>query len=159
MFFGLKGAPVTFQRLKNRVLVGLNSVKPFVYLEDIIVIGITLTDQEQNLRLIFERFNKHGLQLQPAKCEFLRREVTYLGLASISIVYLDEILIFIMEIPIIDNYEFILYKTIPLPIKLQNNTYTVVPPNSDYIAVDKSRLYYLKLSTLKISKCKTTLIN
>jgi len=62
---------------------------------------------------------------------------------------------YIIEIPIIDSYEFILYKTIPLPIQLQNNTYTVIVPN--YIAVDKSRLYYVELSTLQISKCKKTI--
>lgn len=79
MCFGLKGAPATFQRLMNRVLVGLNGVKSFVYLDDVIVIGTTIKEHEQNLRQIFERFKKHGLQLQPTKCEFLRREVNYLG--------------------------------------------------------------------------------
>lgn len=61
---------------------------------------------------------------------------------------------FIMEIPIVDNYEFILYKTIPLPIKLQNNTYIVIAPNAEFIAIDKSRLYYVELSALQISNCK-----
>lgn len=79
MCFGLKGAPATFQRLMNRILVGLNGIKSFVYLDDIIVIGTTLKDHEQNIRQIFERIKKHGLQLQPTKCEFLRREVNYLG--------------------------------------------------------------------------------
>jgi len=37
---------------------------------------------------------------------------------------------------------------IRLPIKLQNNVYYVIIPNSDYIAFDKSRLYYLELSAL-----------
>ena len=77
--FGLKGAPATFQRLMNRVLVGINGVKSFVYLDDVIVIGTTIKEHEQNLCQIFERFKKHGLQLQPTKCEFLRREVVYLG--------------------------------------------------------------------------------
>ncbi|KAL4082949.1 hypothetical protein QTP88_029447 [Uroleucon formosanum] len=79
MCFGLKGAPATFQRLMNRILIGLNGVKSFVYLDDVIVIGTTIREHEQNLRQIFERFRKHGLQLQPTKCEFLRREVIYLG--------------------------------------------------------------------------------
>ncbi|KAL4132497.1 hypothetical protein QTP88_009636 [Uroleucon formosanum] len=79
MCFGLKGAPATFQRSMNRILIGLNGVKSFVYLDDVIVIGTTIREHEQNLRQIFERFRKHGLQLQPTKCEFLRREVIYLG--------------------------------------------------------------------------------
>ncbi|KAL4091164.1 hypothetical protein QTP88_025901 [Uroleucon formosanum] len=79
MCFGLKGAPATFQRLMNRILIALNGVKSFVYLDDVIVIGTTIREHEQNLCQIFERFRKHGLQLQPTKCEFLRREVIYLG--------------------------------------------------------------------------------
>lgn len=79
MCFDLKGAPATFQRLMNIILVGLNGVKLFVNLDVVIVIGTTIKDHEQNLRQIFERFRKHGLQLQLAKCELLQREVNYLG--------------------------------------------------------------------------------
>jgi len=78
MFFGLKEAPSTFQWLMNKVLIVLNVVKSFVYLDDVIVIGSTIKEHENYLRQVFERFKKHGLQLQPIKCEFLRREVDYL---------------------------------------------------------------------------------
>jgi len=37
MPFGLKGTPGTFQRLINKVLSGLNGLKAFVYLDDIII--------------------------------------------------------------------------------------------------------------------------
>jgi len=30
----------------------------------------------------------------------------------------------------------------------------LIIPNSDYMALDKSRLYHLELSTLQLSKCK-----
>lgn len=77
-----------------------------------------------------------------------------LGLATISVLYINDMLIFAMEIPIIDSFEFTLYKPIPLPIRLKNDTYTMIVPNSDYIALDKSLLYYLELSELQLSKCK-----
>lgn len=79
-----------------------------------------------------------------------------LGLANISTVYLNSILMFVMKIPIIDNYELTLYKPIPLPIKLLKNLCTVIIPNSDYIALDKSRLFYVNLSAIQIAKCKHT---
>jgi len=46
MCFGLKGALATFQSLMNRILVGLNGVKSFVYLDDVIVIGTTIREHE-----------------------------------------------------------------------------------------------------------------
>lgn len=79
MCFGLKGAPATFQRLMNQVLIGLNGVKSFVYLDDVIVIGTSIKDHENNLRDVFKRFRKYNLQLQPLKCQFLSKEVSYLG--------------------------------------------------------------------------------
>jgi len=79
MCFRLKGAPATFQRLMNQVLIGLNGVKSFVYLDDVIVIGTSIKDHENNLRDVFKRFRKYHLQLQPLKCQFLSNEVSYLG--------------------------------------------------------------------------------
>jgi hypothetical protein len=79
MCFGLKGAPATFQRLMNRVLNGINGSRAFVYLDDIIVIGATLEEHTTRLREVFERLRQYNLQLQPPKCEFLRKEVNYLG--------------------------------------------------------------------------------
>jgi len=79
MPFGLKGAPGTFQRLMNKVLSGLNGLKAFVYLDDIIIYAKDLTDHSQKITDIFERLRRYNLKLQPSKCEFLRKEVTYLG--------------------------------------------------------------------------------
>lgn len=79
MPFGLKGAPGTFQRLMNQVLVGLNGIKAFVYLDDIIVYAKDLNDHSQKLSEIFNRLRRYNLKLQPLKCEFLRKEVAYLG--------------------------------------------------------------------------------
>ncbi|KAL4089004.1 hypothetical protein QTP88_024082 [Uroleucon formosanum] len=43
-----------------------------------------------------------------------------LRIVEISVVYVKGILMFIMEIPLIDNYDFMLYKSIPLPVKVRN---------------------------------------
>jgi hypothetical protein len=79
MPFGLKGAPGTFQRLMNKVLTGLNGIKAFVYLDDIIIYAKDLLEHTQKLSEIFQRLWQYQLKLQPLKCEFLRKEVTYLG--------------------------------------------------------------------------------
>lgn len=79
MPFGLKNSPATFQRLMNNVLTGLQGSKCFVYLDDIVVYAASLESHKQKLIEVFQRLRQNSLKLNPDKCEFLRREVTYLG--------------------------------------------------------------------------------
>lgn len=79
MPFGLKGAPATFQRLMNYVLTGLQGLECFVYLDDIVIYGKNLEDHNNKLRKVFDKLREHNLKLQPEKCQFLRKEVVYLG--------------------------------------------------------------------------------
>lgn len=77
--FGLKTAPATFQRMMNTVLSGLTGTRCFAFLDDIVVYARSLAEHDQKLREILERLRRYKLKLQPEKCEFLRKEVNYLG--------------------------------------------------------------------------------
>jgi len=79
MPFGLKGAPATFQRLMTTVLSGIQGIKCLVYLDVVVVFGENLSAHNERLCEVFSRMRKHNLKLQPDKCEFLRREVSYIG--------------------------------------------------------------------------------
>lgn len=79
MPFGLKNAPATFQRLMNSALSGLQGIRCFVYLDDVVCYAYDIRSHILNLRSIFQRMREFNLKLQPDKCEFLRREVCYLG--------------------------------------------------------------------------------
>jgi hypothetical protein len=79
MPFGLKNAPSTFQRLMNTVLSGLQGLHCYIYLDDCIIYSNSILSHIEKLQLVFDRFREFNLKLQPEKCEFLRREVTYLG--------------------------------------------------------------------------------
>ena len=79
MPFGLKGAPVTFQRLMTTILNGMQGIKCSVYLDDVVVFGEDLRIHNDRLREVFSRMRKYNMKLQPDKCEFLRKEVSYLG--------------------------------------------------------------------------------
>lgn len=79
MPFGLKNAPSTFQKLMNTVLSGLQGLHCYVYLDDCILYSHDLVGHIEKLNLVFDRLRKFNLKLQPDKCEFLRREVAYLG--------------------------------------------------------------------------------
>lgn len=79
MPMGLKSASHTFQRLMNSVLTGLHGIDCFVYLDDIVIYAKDLEEHSTKIQRIFNRLRECNLKLQPEKCNFLRREVIYLG--------------------------------------------------------------------------------
>ncbi|XP_011686344.1 PREDICTED: uncharacterized protein LOC105449050 [Wasmannia auropunctata] len=79
MPFGLKNAPSTFQRLMDTVLSGLQGNELFVYMDDIVIYAKSLKEHELKFNRLMQRLREANLRLQPDKCEFLRREVAYLG--------------------------------------------------------------------------------
>lgn len=79
MPFGLCNAPATFQRLMQKVLVGLEWKSCFVYLDDILIASSSLGEHLQHLREVFARLRSANLRLKPKKCGLLRREVNFLG--------------------------------------------------------------------------------
>ena len=63
----------------NSVLSGLTGTRCFVYLDDIVIYAKSLANHNTRVREVMERLRTHKLKLQPGKCEFLRKEVNYLG--------------------------------------------------------------------------------
>ena len=79
MPFGLCNAPATFQRLMETVLSGLAREKCFIYLDDVLVVGITFEEHANNLREVLTPIREAGLRLKPSKCHLAKSKVTYLG--------------------------------------------------------------------------------
>ncbi|XP_063994529.1 uncharacterized protein LOC135172231 [Diachasmimorpha longicaudata] len=79
MPFGLKNAPPTFQRMMDKVLIGLQGKELFVYMDDIVIYSQTLEEHVRKFQNLSERLRKAGLQLEPDKCHFLKKEINYLG--------------------------------------------------------------------------------
>ena len=76
--FGLSQAPVYFQLLIDKVLMGCSS---FVmgYLDDIIIFSKTKEEHLQHLQEIFVRLRKLGLKMKCEKCSFFKKHIQYLG--------------------------------------------------------------------------------
>lgn len=75
--FGVASAPTIFQRTIEGLLQGLTHVA--VYLDDILVTGVNDEEHLQTLDAVFTSLQDAGLHLQRDKCEFLQKEVCYLG--------------------------------------------------------------------------------
>lgn len=76
---GLKTSPGCFSRAMTMAMSGLNYENMFIYLDDLIVFGNSLQQHNQNLVKVLERLRKVNLKLNPIKCEFMKKELLYLG--------------------------------------------------------------------------------
>lgn len=97
---GLKTSPSVFSRLMTIAMAGLNYQSCFIYLDDCVVIGKSMENHNRNLMKILNRLREVNLKLNPMKCEFLRKEIVYLGHKITSAgIYVDE-----GKIQIVQNY-------------------------------------------------------
>ena len=77
MPFGCKNAAQSFQRLMDRVLVGLPFC--FVYLDDILIASASREQHLADVRAVLQRLHEHGLVINPNKSSFCLSSVEYLG--------------------------------------------------------------------------------
>ncbi len=76
--FGLKNAPTVFQEAIAKVLGGLEYFSAN-YIDDIIVFSGNWQEHLVHLKKVFRALKRHGLTAKPAKCEFGKCKLVYLG--------------------------------------------------------------------------------
>lgn len=78
-----------------------------------------------------------------------------IDVSEISIFYKNHRLIYIIEIPLIEQKNFILYHAIPLPIKQsEREIYAFINPIHTYLGLRSDKQLYTHLTEHDISKCK-----
>ncbi|KAL7825671.1 hypothetical protein SRHO_G00334090 [Serrasalmus rhombeus] len=75
--FGVSSACAIFQRAMEGLLAGIDHVA--VYLDDILLAGVTQAQHLRTLDLVLSRLEEAGLRLKRSKCVFMAPEVEYLG--------------------------------------------------------------------------------
>ena len=80
MPFGVKNAPVIFQRIMETVLeLPLRNKQCLVYADDVVLLGRTLREFVDALRDVFACLRKYDLRVNLKKCLFFVQKFTYLG--------------------------------------------------------------------------------
>lgn len=79
MPYGLKNGPSTFQRVMDNVLKEYLHKFCFVYMDDIVVFSKSLQEHIYHLQLIFQKIREFNLKIELDKCEFLSKNVEFLG--------------------------------------------------------------------------------
>ena len=75
--FGLKDAPLSFQKFLSEVLHGIPNI--YIYLDDILIWSETLEEMEDTVEKVFKKLDEFGLSLALSKCKFAATEVEFLG--------------------------------------------------------------------------------
>ena len=79
MPMGLTSTPATFQRLMQTTMSDFIFQFLLVYLDDLLVYSKTFDEHLEYLERLLRRVTETGLKLKLSKCQFPRRQVTYLG--------------------------------------------------------------------------------
>ena len=79
MPFGLRNAPISFQKLMTVVFRGLTYKTMVVFIDDIICFSPTVDQHIKDLTEIFDRLRMANLTAKPSKCTFATNSVKYLG--------------------------------------------------------------------------------
>ncbi|SAM00569.1 hypothetical protein [Absidia glauca] len=105
--FGLTNAPPTFQKLMNGVLCSYLDDFALVYLDGILIFSRTADEHRQHVRLVLERLREANLIVNIKKCEFNRRELTFVGfkISADGILPADDKVLAIRDWPIPTNVQ------------------------------------------------------
>ena len=76
--FGLSQAPVYFQLLIDKVLMGCSKFA-MSYLDNIIIFSSNEEEHLQHIEEIFKRLERFGLKMKKEKCDFFKKHIQYLG--------------------------------------------------------------------------------
>lgn len=79
MPFGLKNAPITFQKFMDEFLRGLDEAFCQVYMDDLLVFSKTDDQHMDHLRRVFDRLRQFGLRLSEEKSILGEQRINFLG--------------------------------------------------------------------------------
>jgi hypothetical protein len=77
--FGMTGAPSTFSRLMHHILRDTLDRSVVVYLDDILIYSRTREEHLKHVAEVLEILRRHKLYARLSKCEFGKRQTTFLG--------------------------------------------------------------------------------
>ena len=79
MSMGLVNSAATFNRVLERILVGIPTELCVLYIDDVLVHAPSCQDMFLRLRLVLDRFKGAGVKLNTSKCCLFRKQVKFLG--------------------------------------------------------------------------------
>lgn len=77
LVYGLASSPGIFRKLMVSLFEGFQGV--IVFYDDVLIKSRTLSEHSKTIEQVFEILQSNGLKIKKSKCEFLSKQVKYLG--------------------------------------------------------------------------------
>ena len=77
--FGLKNSGIYFQRTMQEILAEFCFKDIIVYIDDILIMSESFEQHMALTRKVLQTLRNNGIKVNPAKCEFFKQEVEFLG--------------------------------------------------------------------------------
>ncbi len=75
--FGIKSAPEVYQRIITDMVQDIEGCEAIV--DDLLIWGRDLKEHNARLKRVLNHARKNNLKLSPGKCEFRKKQITYVG--------------------------------------------------------------------------------
>lgn len=75
--------------------------------------------------------------------------------SKLSVVYIQQNLVFVTRIPLLSNLRFNLFHNIPLPIPTDKGNILIIEPQAQYLAISDTNEYHFSLTDDQYEKCET----
>ncbi|KAL4085475.1 hypothetical protein QTP88_027333 [Uroleucon formosanum] len=75
--------------------------------------------------------------------------------SKLSVVYIQQNLVFVTRIPLLSNLRFNLFHNIPLPIPTNKGNIVIIEPQAQYLAISDTNEYHFSLTDDQYEKCET----
>lgn len=83
----------------------------------------------------------------------------FMKIIELNICYQNHLIIYSINVPLIENLNFNLYRIISLPVHVNNNNFIFIQSPEEYLVVENNKQYYTFLSQDQVDKCKSIKTN
>jgi len=79
-----------------------------------------------------------------------------LNMIDLDVFIRNNILVYVIHLPLTNHINYNLYHVLPLPIKIKgtNTSFTFILPEREYLLMDVAKRYYARLKVNEIKECK-----
>lgn len=131
-----------------------NLIQAILFAQNGIIHPSILTPEQliKNLQLIMQHIPKNTEFPIPL---LIQNSHSLLKLINLHVFHTNNKLVYVIEVPLVQNYIFKLYHLTPLPFSPnKNNEFIYIQPTSEYFAIDNNNQHYLIISNNDFKDCK-----